>query len=237
VKRNWLVAAATMGLVAGAGVAACGGSGSGTGGSAGGEGTSTGTTSASSSSVTSGGTTSSTSTTGGTGGATTSTTTSTTSGGADAGVCKPPGTLHPPKLDAGPGTIFCPFSAVDGGKNELCIAGSEHCCESKGGSTMPSSCEPLATACPMGDIDWKCEDPIADCPTGQDCCAPGATLELGGTQNGMACANFASKMTGTTCVLAGTCNGIQMCTSDAECPAGKTCTPFTKSGNQVGGCM
>jgi Cys-rich repeat protein len=28
-----------------------------------------------------------------------------------------------------------------------------------------------------------------------------------------------------------------MCTSDSECPVGQTCTPFVKSGDQVGGCM
>jgi hypothetical protein len=44
-------------------------------------------------------------------------------------------------------------------------------------------------------------------------------------------------MIGTKCQAAGSCTGIQMCTSDGECPAGKTCTPFGKAGNQVGGCM
>jgi hypothetical protein len=44
-------------------------------------------------------------------------------------------------------------------------------------------------------------------------------------------------MTKTTCVAAGSCMGITMCTNDMECPAGQHCTPFGKAGNQVGGCM
>ena len=100
---------------------------------------------------------------------------------------------------------------------------------------------PSATACmtSTGYTDWQCEDPVADCPTSAPvCCASGATLELGGTMNGMACQNYASKMTHTACVAAGACTGgIVMCTSDSECTAPQKCTPFSKAGNQVGGCM
>jgi hypothetical protein len=235
-KKVWLISGAVMGLLAGAAVAACSSGGGGTGGT-GGSGTTTSTNNTTNSTTNS--TTASTTTTttgGGMGGSTTSSTTTTSGTGT---MCKPPGTLHPPNLDAGPGTIYCPFSGVDGGKAEYCMPGTEHCCETPQGATTPSACQPTATACMTGTgyTDWQCEDPVADCPSGQDCCAAGATLMMGGTMNGMACENYASKMHGTACVAAGSCTGIQMCTSDAECGTGKTCIPFSKAGNQVGGCM
>jgi hypothetical protein len=180
-------------------------------------------------------TTSTTST--GTGGAATSTTTGV--GGGDAGTCVKPGTLHPPKLDAGPGTLYCPFSSVDGGPNEYCTPGTQHCCESPSGAT-PSSCVDSSTACMIGYVDWQCEDPVADCPSGQVCCAPGATIGFGGP----GCGNFAHTFTHTACVAAGACpnagnmGNILLCTSSAECPAvTPTCTPFSVHGNQVGGCL
>jgi Cys-rich repeat protein len=145
------------------------------------------------------------------------------------------GTLHPPKSDAG-ANIYCPFSAVgDGGHNEYCTGGTEHCCETPADAGVPSSCEPIATACPALSMDWQCEDPVADCKDSAKpvCCAPGATIGLGNP----GCGNFAHKMTQTTCVAAGSCAGIVMCTSDSECPSGQKCTAFSKAGNQVGGCM
>ncbi len=153
----------------------------------------------------------------------------------DTGTCSKIGTLHPPSADAGTSTIFCPFSASgDAGKDIYCTAKSQHCCETPAGSTL-STCEALGTACPVAkSTDWQCEDPSADCPSATPvCCAAGATIGLGAT----GCGNFASKMTGTTCVAAGGCTGITICTADAECPTGQHCTPFTKAGNQVGGCM
>jgi hypothetical protein len=236
-KATWLVVGSVIGCVIGAGVAACGGgSGSGAGGTGTGGATPTTTTPSGTTTTTSidTGTTSGTTTTG-TGstdtGTTSTTTTSTTTGtGGDAGVCKPPTTLHPPHLDAGPGTIFCPFSAVDGGKNEFCVAQTEHCCEPTSGN---ASCQPSGTTCATGDTDWQCEDPVADCPSGMECCAAGASI---GISTDPSCANFAHKFHGTACVAAGSCAGIVMCTSDAECPSGKHCVPFGTKGNAVGGC-
>jgi hypothetical protein len=157
----------------------------------------------------------------------------------DAGTCKPPGTLHPPKLDAG-ANLYCPFSGVDGGKAEYCNAAQEHCCETPQGAATPSMCVPNATACMTGTgyTDWQCEDPVSDCPTGMICCAPGATIGLGGMMNGMQCQNFAHMMTHTACVANfAACSGIVMCTNSSECPNGQMCIPFSKAGNQVGGCM
>jgi hypothetical protein len=153
-------------------------------------------------------------------------------------------TLHPPKADAGPGSIYCPFSnTVDGGPKEYCTPGTEHCCEAPAGSV--SACQPFATACMSGTgyTDWQCEDPVTDCPSATPvCCAPGATIGLG-TPAGT-CGNFAHTMTHTSCTTAAACpnagntGNIVLCTSNSECPsATPTCTPFGKAGNQVGGCM
>jgi hypothetical protein len=135
-------------------------------------------------------------------------------------------------------TIYCPFSATtDGGPEEYCAAATQHCCETPEGSATPSACQPTATACATGSTDWGCQDPVADCASGDTCCAPSATLVLG-MPAGM-CGNYASGMKSTTCLPAGTaCTGIIMCTTNAECPAAHpTCTAFEKAGAQVGGCM
>ncbi len=140
-------------------------------------------------------------------------------------------------------SVYCPFSGVDGGEAQYCTAGTEHCCETPEGAATPSACQPSSTACMTGTgyTDWQCEDPTSDCSGSNTvCCAPGATLVMGGTTNGVVCENYASKMTNTVCVAnAAACTGIIMCTSDAECVTfGKTtCVAFAKAGNQVGGCQ
>jgi hypothetical protein len=160
----------------------------------------------------------------------------TTTGTGGTGNCSKIGTLHPPMAGA-TDTLYCPFSGVDGGMNMLCNPTQQHCCETPQGATMPSMCVPNATACMTGTgyTDWQCEDPVADCKdaTKPVCCAPGASIGLGMP----GCGNFAHTMTHTTCVATGMCTGITMCTSDGECPNGQHCTPFSKAGNQVGGCM
>jgi len=242
-NKRWLIAGAVVGCLSGASLGACGNSTNttttGPGGSAGSTTSTNGTTTSATGTTSTSGSTTSTSGTGGSGTGGMGTGGGTGTGG-DAGTCSKVTTLHPPKLDAGPGTIFCPFSSTDGGPNEYCVPGTEHCCETPAGSTTPTACQPTATACMTGSgyTDWQCEDPVADCPTGMDCCAtaaPGKTPSIGLGAPG--CGNFAHQMTGTKCQAAGSCVGIQMCTSDGECPAGKTCTPFGKAGNQVGGCM
>ena len=142
--------------------------------------------------------------------------------------CPPPTTLHPPKADAG-GTIFCPFSGVDGGKDSYCTAQSQHCCEPTAGA---ATCVGIQTACANNATDWQCQDPLADCPISFSCCAtPGATLVI----SDAGCASFATGFKGTTC--AATCTGLTMCTSDSECPQGKSCVPFETKGAQVGACQ
>ncbi len=98
--------------------------------------------------------------------------------------------------------------------------------------------------CPAGTaVDWQCEDPAYDCPAGTVCCAPGATLVLGGSEDGMQCKSFASHFAGTQCLPLSQCpnandmGNIVLCTSNGECPSGQTCTPFVAAGNQVGGCI
>lgn len=163
-----------------------------------------------------------------------------TDAGADAG-CSKVSSLHPPSADAGTSTIFCPFATgADGGTATIyCTGGSQHCCETPSG-TSPSTCEALATTCPVAkSTDWQCQDPVSDCkdPTKPVCCAAGASIGLG-TPAGV-CGNFAHTMTATACVAnEAACSGIILCTSNAECPSDKpTCTPFSKAGSQVGGCM
>jgi hypothetical protein len=253
-KKIWLISGAMVGCLAGAGVGACGSS-NGTGASSSTSSSSTSGTTTTSSSSSSSGTTTTSSSSGaggsttassssGAGGSTTasssSTTTTSSSSGAGGSECGKITTLHPPKLDAGPGTIYCPFSAVGDGGNEYCTPGTQHCCETPEGATTASACTSINTSCMTGTgyTDWQCEDPVTDCTAAglPVCCAPGATLELG-TPAGT-CGNYASEMKSAACVAAGTCTGIILCTSNSECPAAHpTCTPFSKAGNDVGGCM
>lgn len=93
-------------------------------------------------------------------------------GGSGGDTCKTPTKLHPPKADAGTSNIYCPFSGADGGMNDYCASGSEHCCEPKAFGSV-SKCQALSQPCATGDTDWQCQDPVADCPTGQKCCGSG----------------------------------------------------------------
>ena len=139
--------------------------------------------------------------------------------------CKPPSTLHPPKM--GMPSIYCPFSGMNGGKSIYCQQGQQHCCEPSMGT---STCTPIATACPAMNTDWQCQDP-SDCGNGQQCCGTGAL-----TIAPQGCQNFATKFNGTHCAASCAGNEIVMCTSSAEC-GGNTCIPFATKGAQVGGCM
>ena len=169
----------------------------------------------------------------GTGGQSTGGTTGTGGMGAGTGgMCGKPGTLHPPDPDAGAASIYCPFGGPMGMGASHCIAQMEHCCEGAVGE--PTMCVPIAMPCPqMKATDWQCEDP-SDCGTGKQCCGNGTVM----MNPDPMCANFVSKMTGTVCKSkCDPTNDITMCTSDSECPAGKMCIPFSKAGNQVGGCQ
>ena len=139
-------------------------------------------------------------------------------------MCSPPSTLHPPK--AGKTSLYCPFS----GTPAIYCALGQHCCEPSSGT---STCDPIATPCPAGDTDWQCEDATADCTAGQVCCGTGMLVINTNPQ----CNNFASGFTGTHCAASCMASEIQMCTSNGECPAGKTCQPFKTKGSSVGGCQ
>ena len=141
--------------------------------------------------------------------------------------CSAPAKLYPPKQGVAK-SLYCPFSGAMGMKAQYCQGGTEHCCEPKTGQ---ADCQALATACPNGDTDWQCEDPVADCPKGQQCCASG-TLVINPDQS---CANYATGFHGTHCAANCAGNEIQICTSTGEC-SGKTCIPFKAKGNSVGGC-
>ena len=155
---------------------------------------------------------------------------STGTGGMGAGgMCGKVGTLHPPD-PAKPG-IYCPFGGPMGMGGSECLIGKEHCCEGNVGEV--TMCVAIGTVCPqMKATDWACEDP-SDCgAAGMQCCGNGTVVV---NANPM-CGNYASKMTGTICKATCDSTDTTMCTSDAQCAAGKTCIPFSKAGNQVGGC-
>ena len=79
--------------------------------------------------------------------------------------CHGPTNLHPPKM--GMASVYCPFSGVNGGKPTYCQQGTQHCCEPSSGT---AACNPIATPCAAGAMDWQCED-TTDCPMGNQCCA------------------------------------------------------------------
>lgn len=152
-------------------------------------------------------------------------------GGSGGDPCKTPTTLHPPELDGGLDNIYCPFSATGGGKNDYCAAGSEHCCEPKATGSV-SKCQPSSQPCATGDTDWRCQDPVADCPSGQKCCGIGTVVKNSDPK----CANYATGFTGTKCATACGAGEVEMCTSDSECTAPEVCLPFGAKGAQVGAC-
>ena len=151
-------------------------------------------------------------------------------GGTGGATCKTPTTLHPPKSGT-TDNIYCPFSGADGGKNDYCASGSEHCCEPKATGSV-STCQPLSQPCDTGDTDWQCQDPVADCPTGQKCCGTGTVVK----NSDPTCANYAQGFMGTHCAQSCDLGEVEMCTSDSECTAPKTCLPFGTKGAQVGAC-
>src|SRR5262249_44587365 len=125
-NKQWLIVGASVGLLSGACMAACGG-----GGGSGTAGSTTATHSAASSgtmmaSSSTGGSTTTMASSSSTGGAAASSSSGGTGGAMMCqGKLQSQLMLHPPNLDAGPGTIYCPFSGVDGGKNEYCVPGTQ----------------------------------------------------------------------------------------------------------------
>jgi hypothetical protein len=181
-KKVWLIGGAMMGCYAAMGVVSCSSSSTGSGGTAatttgttGTQATTTGTNGTGGTTSSTGGTSTVATTTTSTGMGGTGTTTSTGTGVGNVGNCGTVSALHPP---SSPGAnIYCPFSTGDAGKPEYCQGGTEVCCETAAGATMPSECIPIGmeSTCPMGlakngSSVWECEQP-SDCAAWQICCA------------------------------------------------------------------
>jgi hypothetical protein len=160
--------------------------------------------------------------------------TGTTMGGMDAGTgadCEAPPTMVYAESKAG---VYCPFSAVDGGKNQVCTAG-EHCCETPEGSGA-STCNAAGTACAVAmSTDWQCEG-TPDCSgtSGTVCCGTG-TIETQAACGTYPAYPYISKFTGSSC--AASCTTYQICSQTSECPSGKTCVPVKPKGNTIGVCQ
>ncbi len=147
--------------------------------------------------------------------------------GTDASTCGTPPALHP---EATPG-VYCPFTAA--GKS-VCAAG-EQCCEPPAASGQLSVCAPGGTACGVtGALVWRCEDAL-DCAGNAAtpvCCGSGAVVldATCGFHRG-------SAFTGSHCAASCGAAEVQICESAAQCPAGKTCTPFKTNGLAMGVCL
>ena len=161
--------------------------------------------------------------------------------------------LHPNTPGGG---VYCPFGAAadggdltlycgaDGGAANVCCIGGENA-----NSTYPPSicsagtCTFTATS---GNTQVQCEDPATDCPAGNVCCGSASkshTIEqkTGCTYDDLSDWVYTKCEKGTACAATSTAPGtgpeFQLCTSNAECGGGKTCTPFKAKGIDMGYCM
>ncbi len=156
------------------------------------------------------------------------------SSGDSGGSCETPPSLF---AETTPG-VYCPFSGVDGGDNITCAAG-QHCCETPTGSSSPSTCVAMGTACPVtGSIDWQCEEAV-DCTVsgaaGPICCGNGSPMPV------TSCGNTWTEwtgFTGTTCATSCPNPGFVVCEKNADCTgdAGTTCSASKSNGNDFGYC-
>ena len=165
-------------------------------------------------------------------GTTSETSTASDSGSAGDGNCEKPPKLFP---ETTPG-IYCPFSAVDGGSDITCAAG-QHCCEVPSGSSSPSTCVALGTACPVANsVDWQCEAPI-DCTVtgsaGPICCGTGSPTTA--THCGVTWPEWTG-FTGTVCAASCPAPGITVCETQGDCGDAGTCTASKSNGNDFGFC-
>lgn len=150
-------------------------------------------------------------------------------GGPDAG-CNPPPTLMPNP----PGVLQC--GPADGGTLECTASsGSGVCCLGGpvgGGTYLPDFCRPNPADCSVNLPDSGSALPIecwqvADCTASgiggaQSCCIQGATPPT----RFPGCSYLRSKGgTGVMCETTAACpmGSVQVCSSQADCPAGTTC--------------
>ncbi len=121
--------------------------------------------------------------------------------------------------------IYCPFQDAGG---TTCAAPTQECCVPSVGS---STCEATATACPVdGSVVLECED-HQSCALGHACCGAGtlATTDAG--------CIVGSGLTGTHCRTACNSDELPVCSAEADCAPGKTCTPFKVRGISLGVCL
>ena len=173
------------------------------------------------------------------------------SGGQDAGNdvstadCGSTPTLHP--SDAG--AIYCGF--VDGG-SLICGTGQQCCLGGKVGNTFQNQdCVTWGGTCDNPPPDSGTSPPVPiECGQNSDCTANGAASGSvcclqGGTAPAQVagCSYYKSSPGGSSIVCSAGSNGacpgstdIQICSSDTDCPQGKTCTPMKWKIYQLGFC-
>jgi hypothetical protein len=152
-------------------------------------------------------------------------------------------TLHPTEA----GTIFCGYPP-DGGPSFSCTTGNQCCLGGhiSGNQYAPEKCVGFDTVCdnpaPDGGSPIQCgqnSDCTANNKAGDVCCLQGA----GAPAQVAGCSYYKSQ--GGNAIMCetpsnGACTGatdIQICSSDADCPSGKTCTPMKWKLYQMGFCL
>ncbi|HEY8040519.1 MAG TPA: hypothetical protein VIF15_12025 [Polyangiaceae bacterium] len=148
------------------------------------------------------------------------------------------------------GTIFCGFD-FDAGVNLVCPVGQECCLggaiDLDAGVFAPQSCATFGTACTNppdgGAIAIECGQ-NADCtangtPAGAVCCLQGATAPAVVPGCGYYRASLGTAIACEAPQTGGTCAAgeVQICSSNVDCPSGKTCTPTKWKIFQVGFCL
>jgi hypothetical protein len=160
------------------------------------------------------------------------------------GTCGSTPTLH----EDPPGSIYCNYGP-DGG--DLSCSGGRECC--LGGATGPSTfaadvCEGVGSGCPNGGlvdaggspgIPVECNQ-VADCTANGNSGAVACCLQNATTPSVAAGCTYPRATLGSGIVCEDSpCAGGEstICSSQADCPAGKTCTPGKWKIFEVGFCL
>lgn len=129
----------------------------------------------------------------------------------------------------GDGGVYCPFSALDGGKNVFCSSGTQQCCVTPESAGSPATCQDRDTECPVANSTLlECQHP-EDCDQGT-CCA-GAQV---GTD---VCNLYLKKFTGTKCRDACQAGELAVCGQTDDCSDGQTCEGVKAKGSTLGVCQ
>ena len=172
----------------------------------------------------------------------------TTEGGAtDSGAAAIDCGAGPAMVERAPGDISCGEGADGGELSCLLSSGEGVCCLGgrEGVAYAPPMCAPDALGCTNGTsaIPIECSQ-ISDCPTAgaTACCLQGGPL----LSHGDGCDQQPSVTGGSAVVCEGTTGGmptscllgeVQICSSQADCPNGTTCTMAKWKTLQVGVCL